>query len=69
DDIIDLPIMHRCSLSVAVADAHDEVKAQATLILDKCGGMGAGRDVCDLIMLAQGLTHDFTADDNHQNHQ
>ncbi len=60
DDIIDLPIMRSCSLSVAVADAHDEVKNQAALILDKCGGMGAARDVCDLIMQAQGLSHDFT---------
>ena len=69
DDIIDLPIMRRCALSVAVADAHDAVKAQATLLLDKCGGMGAGRDVCDLIMQAKGLTHDFTADDNHPTQQ
>ena len=66
DDIIDLPIMRRCELSIAVADAHAEVKAQAALILDKCGGMGAGRDVCDLIMQAKGLTHDFTADENQQ---
>jgi len=69
DDIIDLPIMQRCSLSVAVADAHDEVKAQAVLVLDKCGGAGAGRDVCDLVMRAQGLTHDFTVDDNHGSQQ
>ncbi len=66
DDIIDLPIMRRCSLSVAVKDAHEEVKAGAVLVLDKCGGMGAGRDVCDLIMKAQELSHDFTVDDNNQ---
>ncbi|MCX7554626.1 HAD-IIIA family hydrolase [Marinicella sp. S1101] len=60
DDIIDLPIMQRCSLSVAVADAHQDVIKQAALVLDKCGGMGAARDVCDLIMDAQGLYHDFT---------
>ncbi len=60
DDIIDLPIMYKCSLSVAVADAHEEVKSQAKLVLSKRGGMGAARDVCDLIMNAQGLSHDFT---------
>lgn len=60
DDLIDLPIMSRCSLAVAVADAHKEVLTQATLVLNKCGGMGAARDVCDLIMQAQGLSHDFT---------
>ncbi len=66
DDIIDLPIMRKCSLSVAVKDAHAEVKAGAVLVLDKCGGMGAARDVCDLIMEAQNLTHDFTVDENNQ---
>ena len=69
DDIIDLPVMDRCSLSVAVGDAHDEVKTKATLVLNKNGGMGAGRDVCDLIMQAQGLTHDFTVEDNQGNQQ
>ena len=59
DDIIDIPIMSRCSLSVAVADAHHDVKSEACLVLNKRGGMGAARDVCDLIMKAQGLTHDF----------
>jgi len=60
DDIIDLPIMNRCALSVAVADAHDDVKEKAQLVLSKNGGMGAARDVCDLILKAQGLTYDFT---------
>lgn len=59
DDIIDLPIMYKCSLSVAVADAHEEVKSHARLVLTKRGGMGAARDVCDLIMKAQNLSHDF----------
>ncbi|WP_223788855.1 KdsC family phosphatase [Marinicella meishanensis] len=60
DDVIDLPIMSRCGLPVAVADAHEEVKAVAKLTLAQCGGAGAGRAVCDLIMQAQGLSHDFT---------
>ena len=60
DDIIDLPIMTRCKLAVAVSDAHPSVKEQATVVVDKKGGEGAGRLVCDLIMDAQGITHDFT---------
>lgn len=60
DDIIDLPIMNRCSLSVAVADAHDDVLSRAVLVVEKEGGRGAAREVCDLIMKAQGLSHDFT---------
>ena len=61
DDIIDLPIMTRCALAVAVADAHDKVIDAATVVVDKKGGDGAARAVCDLIMDAQGITHDFTA--------
>lgn len=69
DDVIDLPIMRHCALSVAVADAHEEVKAQAVLVLEQCGGMGAAREVCDLILRAQNLSHDFTAEKNSQNQQ
>ncbi len=61
DDIIDLPVMECCALSVAVADAHEEVQAMARLTLTKNGGMGAARELCDLIMQAKGLTHDFRA--------
>ncbi len=61
DDIIDLPIMTRCALSVAVADAHPSVQSQATVVVNKKGGDGAARAVCDLIMDVQGITHDFTA--------
>ena len=61
DDIIDLPIMTRCALAVAVADAHQKVLDVATVVVDKKGGDGAARAVCDLIMDVQGVTHDFTA--------
>lgn len=61
DDIIDLPIMTRCALAVAVADAHPKVLDAATVVVDKKGGDGAARAVCDLIMDVQGVTHDFTA--------
>lgn len=60
DDVIDLPIMRHCALAVAVADAHAEVLENAHWVLDKKGGRGAARDVCDLIMQVQGLSHDFT---------
>ncbi len=60
DDIIDLPIMKHCGLSVAVADAHKDVIEQARLTLSQRGGAGAARELCDLIMHSQGLSHDFT---------
>lgn len=61
DDIIDLPIMEQCALSAAVADAHDDVKKKARLVLSKRGGMGAARELCDLVMQAKEISHDFTS--------
>ena len=54
DDVIDLPAMIRVGLPIAVADAHAEVKKQAAWITDLPGGHGAAREVCELIMRAQG---------------
>jgi 3-deoxy-D-manno-octulosonate 8-phosphate phosphatase (KDO 8-P phosphatase) len=54
DDVIDLPIMHRVGLSVAVQDAHDFVKKHAHWQTPSKGGCGAARDICELIMEAQG---------------
>lgn len=56
DDTIDLPVMRACGLGVAVADAHPWVKANAALVTRLKGGEGAVREVCDLIMQAQGLS-------------
>lgn len=54
DDVVDLPVMTHVGLSVAVQDAHDFVVKHAHWQTPKCGGKGAGRDVCELIMDAQG---------------
>lgn len=54
DDVIDLPIMIRCGLPIAVANGHDFVKQQAVWVTDKQGGMGAVRQITDMIMYAQG---------------
>ena len=56
DDLVDLPIMLRVGLAVAVQDAHTLVKKHAHWITPSAGGRGAARDLCELIMLAQG-TH------------
>lgn len=52
DDILDLPLMTRVGLSVAVADAHPEVSARAHWRTPSRGGRGAAREVCDLILEA-----------------
>ena len=54
DDLPDLPAMRIAGLAVAVANAHPWV-AEATHWQTRLpGGMGAAREVCDLILHAQG---------------
>lgn len=54
DDVVDLPVMRRVGLAIAVQDAHPLVKAHAHWQTPNLGGRGAARDVCELIMEAQG---------------
>lgn len=54
DDVVDLPVMRRVGLAVAVQDAHDLVKKHAHWQTPSTGGRGAARDICELIMEAQG---------------
>jgi len=54
DDLLDLPIMKRVGLSVTVQDAHFAVKQYADWCTETPGGLGAVREVCDMIMQAQG---------------
>ncbi|GAA3541932.1 3-deoxy-manno-octulosonate-8-phosphatase KdsC [Zobellella aerophila] len=54
DDVVDLPVMRDCSLGVAVKDAHPLVLRDADYITRVAGGFGAVRELCDLILAAQG---------------
>lgn len=54
DDLVDIPLLRRVGLAVAVADAVDEVKAAAHLITQRPGGRGAVREVIELVLRAQG---------------
>jgi 3-deoxy-D-manno-octulosonate 8-phosphate phosphatase (KDO 8-P phosphatase) len=54
DDIVDLPVMRQCGLSIATANARKEVKAAAHYVTPNPGGFGAGRDAIDFILTAQG---------------
>jgi 3-deoxy-D-manno-octulosonate 8-phosphate phosphatase (KDO 8-P phosphatase) len=54
DDVVDLPVMVRSGLAIAVQDAHPFVKQHAHWITEHCGGHGAARDVCEFLMNAQG---------------
>ena len=54
DDLIDWPVMAEIGLSVAVADAHPVLIPRADYVTHIAGGRGAVREVCDLLLLAQG---------------
>jgi len=54
DDLIDLPVMTRCGLSICVPSAHALVKKHAHYVTSSQGGHGAIREICEMVMLAQG---------------
>ena len=54
DDVVDLPVMLRCGLSAAVPEAHWLVRKHAGYITQSGAGCGAVRELCELVMQAQG---------------
>jgi 3-deoxy-D-manno-octulosonate 8-phosphate phosphatase (KDO 8-P phosphatase) len=54
DDVVDIPLMRRCALAVAVADATPDTRTAAHYVTRLPGGFGAVREVCELILKAQG---------------
>ena len=54
DDWPDLPVLRRCAVAVAPANAHAEVKAIAHHVTAAAGGHGAAREFCDLLLVASG---------------
>lgn len=54
DDLIDLVVMERVGLPVAVENAYPQVKAVANYTTRARGGEGAFREVIDLILQGQG---------------
>jgi 3-deoxy-D-manno-octulosonate 8-phosphate phosphatase (KDO 8-P phosphatase) len=54
DDLVDLPVLTRVGMSVAVATAHQEVRRRVSFVTRAGGGRGAVREVIDAIVRAQG---------------
>ncbi|HEU4401745.1 MAG TPA: HAD hydrolase family protein [Candidatus Polarisedimenticolia bacterium] len=54
DDLVDLPVLLRVGMPVAVADAHPEVLRRVRFVTRAAGGRGAIREVIDAILKAQG---------------
>ena len=59
DDLTDAVVMRRVGLAVATANARAEVKRIAHYTTEHPGGQGAVRDVCELLLKAQGHWQDL----------
>ncbi|HOO89347.1 MAG TPA: HAD hydrolase family protein [Syntrophales bacterium] len=60
DDIVDLPVFRIVGFSAAVADALDYVKEESDYVSKKKGGDGAVREICEMILVAQGKWSEVT---------
>ena len=54
DDWPDLPMLRRTCFAAAPANAHEEVLHTADWVSARCGGEGAVRQLCDLLLAANG---------------
>jgi 3-deoxy-D-manno-octulosonate 8-phosphate phosphatase (KDO 8-P phosphatase) len=54
DDLPDLPVLTRCGFAATVPEAPESVRARVHYVCRSPGGRGAAREVCDLILRAQG---------------
>jgi 3-deoxy-D-manno-octulosonate 8-phosphate phosphatase (KDO 8-P phosphatase) len=54
DDLPDLPLLTRCGFAATVPEAPEPVRARVHYISGRSAGRGAVREVCDLILAAQG---------------
>lgn len=59
DDLTDVVVMNRVALSIAPANAREEVKRSAMVVTESRGGQGAVREVCELLLKAQGHWDDL----------
>src|SRR5262249_6512586 len=59
DDLTDLVAMRRVGFAIAVANARPEVKRAAHYVTVACGGQGAVREICELLLEAQGRWADI----------
>ena len=50
NDVNDLECLHLAGYSIVVADAHPTMFDEADLVLNKKGGQGAVRELCDMLL-------------------
>ena len=54
DELIDLPVLRRCGFACAPREAHELVRSHVQYVAQAPAGAGAVREICDLLMRAQG---------------
>jgi 3-deoxy-D-manno-octulosonate 8-phosphate phosphatase (KDO 8-P phosphatase) len=61
DDLADLPVLKRCGLGIAVADACPELRAVAHHVTAAPGGRGAVREAIEWLLKLQGRWDELIA--------
>jgi 3-deoxy-D-manno-octulosonate 8-phosphate phosphatase (KDO 8-P phosphatase) len=54
DDVVDLPLLSACGFSATVPNGHELLKSRVDYVARAAAGHGAVREVCELILSAQG---------------
>jgi 3-deoxy-D-manno-octulosonate 8-phosphate phosphatase (KDO 8-P phosphatase) len=60
DELVDLPVLTRCGFACAPREAPEAVRARAHHVTAAPAGRGAVREVCELLMRAQGRLEQAT---------
>lgn len=61
DDIVDVAVMAACGFAASVGDGHALARRQADYVAQAPAGGGAVREVCELILRAQGRLDEIVA--------
>jgi 3-deoxy-D-manno-octulosonate 8-phosphate phosphatase (KDO 8-P phosphatase) len=61
DDLPDVPVLRRCGLAIAVADACEELRAVANYVTVAPGGRGAVREAIEWLLKASGRWNELVA--------
>ena len=60
DDILDLPVLRKVGLAIAVRDGWPGLRVEVDYVTETTGGMGAVREVSELVLKAQGVWEGLT---------
>ena len=61
DDLVDIPVLKMVGFSVTVADAMELVKKFVDYVTANKGGDGAVREICEMLLVAQGFWPEVAA--------